>query len=360
MRRGSLNPVAQFEYDLTRIVGRATRSTEYRSAIKEFSSHFADIFEEEIALGLDNADAERKARSRMGNLYAIAFQIVNTPERAKKGIRIQWIALAVYLSMVACYLGAVMATDASWWLEILPRIVQMTELLFLLAGLALGYGILLAKKLLWKPLLLVTALVFVGGGFGIGAGSQPQRYFHMSQSEAKALVAKQAAIEPEIAKLENQVLNVLNRQDRKPEVFSEQLTPLTAMVESSKLPFFKVLPGTSGSYLYPASIDYPKDKTYCYAVTLKRTDNLPIAQKQWGRSVPAGAEISMAIYTRQANFDAYRSFAATKPAPWTLGFNLSAILALGCTGAFLMLAAAGYMLARIRILGLDWFRLSRV
>jgi len=200
----------------------------------------------------------------------------------------------------------------------------------------------------------------VAGGFGIKAGSQPERYFHMTQTEAKALVAKQAAIEPEIGKLELQVLNVIERQDRKPEVFVKELAPLTDLVESSRLPLFSILPGTSGNYLYPLKVDYLKDKTFSYAVTLKRTGDLAVAQKQWGKFVQVNGEVSMAIYTRQSNIASYQSYAVMKPTPWTLGFNLSGILAIGCTGAFLILAAGGYMLGRIRILGLDWFRLSRV
>ena len=337
------------------MVRRASRSN-FESQIKEFSSHFADIYEDERAKGADETIAAKKARRRIGSVYSIAFQIINSPERAQKGVRIQQVSLLAFLVLIGAYLFATLWSDQPSWIQNLPMVVAIIKSLFFIAGISLGYGILLSKKILWKPLIVSTLVIFVGGGFGIVAGSQPFRYFHMTKSEAKALVAKQTSIEPQVTLIENKVREIYFMHTRQPEALKDELRNLDRLLKSSNTEFFHEVAGSQASYIYPGQLEYPHDPTYFYTLTFKRTSDFAEADRNWHMTSPLYVPVTMAMSARLNNFQAYRIYTSTSSWPMIVGFRLSGIFALVSTGMLLLLAVAGYMLGTFRILGFDWLR----
>lgn len=149
------NPIDRFEQELRRMIGRSAKSAEYEERIQEISGHFSDLYHEGMSQGLSEKDAERAARQRLGTPSQIASQMLVSPDRTIKGLRLQ---------RFACYgyIGGVLANQAipyclvRHWQGIPLTVFAIISIAFCLCqGPIFGVGVMLAGRVSWKPALAI-------------------------------------------------------------------------------------------------------------------------------------------------------------------------------------------------------------
>lgn len=154
-----------FEDQVRRIVRRGSKSCAYEDSIKEIAAHYDDLVGEGIASGLSDEAAQIEADRRIGSPLTVALQILNSPERAAGGIRLQRLA-ALGLSGAACYFWALTFCVLRGWQGHPLDIFGYSFFgLFFASGLLFGRGVLQSRKVAWKPLLAIVPSIFVGHVF---------------------------------------------------------------------------------------------------------------------------------------------------------------------------------------------------
>lgn len=240
----------------------------------------------------------------------------------------------------------------------LNQIVNAAQYVFGLAGLAMGFGIYLSRKVAWRFVAANFALLLVISSVVIFKGAGPENIFHMSRAQARDVVARQTEIEPRILRIENGAKALINPGSTTPTEFEARSEALRNTIQADNTPFFAIKSG-DGKYLYPEELTYPNDPVSYYRATMAQTDDIALAKGKWSNHASVASQLTFAMQARGENFEAYRNFANSRPTHWTFGLNMGAILSIGSTGIFLMLAYAAYLLALVRVYGLSWFRLVR-
>lgn len=353
------NAVISFRDELQKVVRRATKSKEFNASIDEMTSHFSDVFEEEFSKSNDEKIAETNARTRFGNVYTIALQILSTPGRITKGIRIQTLAVVLPTLAAIVYCAHAFSYASPVFEFIQKYLTQPVLYLYAFAGLAFGYGVMMAKKVAWKPLLGATVLLFVAGVPSLNYLLKSELLFGMEKSEAKLIVAKQAAIAPKVEEVEGAIKMIYSRGMLSAKAPGQAISHLNQVVQANPTEFYEVDRKHVGRYLYPQGIEFRSDRIYSYLVTLGQTDDLALANMKWRSSSDVNQQIPLAMKTREQNVRAYLGFLDTKPVPWTYGLAISGGLTVMCTLPFLGFAIVGFFAGRIQVLRGDWFRLTR-
>ncbi len=155
------NAVEKFEHEVRTVVRRGSKSSELESPIKEVSTHFADLIQEERGKGASYEEAEALAKNRLGSSLTVGMQILNTPSRISRGIRMQKFALAA-LSYLAIHFVAIRYFGLKGWEGPALSIFGFSFFgIFLAAAISFGLGAVLSKRIVWKPLLVLLPVSIV-------------------------------------------------------------------------------------------------------------------------------------------------------------------------------------------------------
>ena len=350
-----LSAVDQFRLDLTLVVRRLSRDKIHENAIDEMVSHFDGLLQEGCGAEPNEKQAEQLARKRMGSLYRIAFQIVNTPDRVQRGVRFQLVGCVLFLSLVLAYNYATTRMDMNF-VSHLPEVVRWIEVLFVFAGLLAGIGLLMARRLIWRPLAVAAVVAVAVGGFIIDQ-SVPE--FKLNRQQMTAIADRQARLDPKVSPIEDQAKVMMGRQDQSPDAWRADSEKLTSLVQTAKVEFLEEEIGSTGAYLYPTKIDYPHDYAVMYSMKLSRTNDLAVAKNGWHSDTAPAAFVSAQFEVRRGNLKAWQKMAANYSTLWTWGYQISAKLSFAAAALYLLVAFGGAAIGRLRIYGFDWLRLSR-
>jgi hypothetical protein len=351
--------VESFQEDLHKVIRRATKSKAYNAPIDEVADHFSDLFEEELAKAFDENVAEKNARTRIGSVYAIAFQILSTPERVTKGMRVQIVALAFPFLAAIVYCAHAFSYASPVFEFIQRNLTQPIVYGYVFAGLAFGYAVMMARKVAWKPFVASTALLFVAGVPAINYLLKPELLFGMEKSEAKLLLGKQTSIESNLNRVEAAINSIYYAKGLSAKAADGPISALAAVLESASLESFSIDAKRGGQYLYPSRIEYTQDRLSYYAVRFARTNDLDLAKRKWESGLEINQQIPLVMKARSQNVAAFQGFLTTKPVLWTYGVGISFALMGMMTLPFLGLGLVGYLVARIQILRTAWFRFGR-
>ena len=189
------NPIAKFESEVREVVRSGSRSNEFEDSIKEISSHFLDLVQEELSKGSSQEIAEQTALERLGTPKSIGRQILNSPSRQTRGLRLQklglaglWISAIQFLVMEYCALRG-------WHGPLLSTFGYSFFVLFIASALAFGFGAGLIKKVLWMPLiasfpgsilLFATARMALNPVYEAYAGQFPTPYHKLTPAPLTA------------------------------------------------------------------------------------------------------------------------------------------------------------------------------
>ena len=350
------SPVDRFRVDLTAVVRRLSRVQSNETSIDEMVSHFEGLYQEERKIETDDTKAERSARKRMGSIYKMAFQIVNSPDRTRKGFMTQGLMFALFAVAIPIFICSVMGVTMYYLrYHSLIRIMIIDSLLC--GGFVAGIGMSIAKRIAWKPLVLAIVISVIGSGVMSNKMfySEPR----MTRTQMTDLVRKQADLEPRVAKIEAQVKNILNLRDQSSEAWKKELNALPALVREGNVPFYKETPGTTGAYLFPSQVKYGGDYLVPYSMILGRTENLSIAQNAWNNYQAHFEDRFVDFHSREEAYKLWRDDAANYSMLWMKGFRFSGGVCLRLGAVFSLLALIGYLLGTARVFGFDWLRLSR-
>lgn len=319
-------------------------------------SHFDGLFKEECETEPNERLAEKSARKRMGSLYKMAFQIVNSPNRAKKGMWTQALMFTLFATIIPIFVCLVMGVTSLYFRNDNP-IQNMIMVSLFGGGLVAGLGMSVSKRIAWKPL-AITAIVSI-----LGTGLMSNAMFYsvpgMTKAKMTDLVRKQADLEPRVAKIEAKVKNILNLRDQSPEAWKKELNALPALVREGNVPFYKETPGTTGAYLFPSQVKYGGDYLVPYSMILGRTENLAIAQNAWNNYQAHFEDRFVDFHSREEAYKLWRDDASNYSMLWMKGFRFSGGVCLRLGAVFSLLALIGYLLGTARVFGFDWLRLSR-
>ncbi len=350
------SPVDRFRVDLTTVVRRLSRAQSNETAIDEMVSHFDGLYQEELKTEAVEAKADKSARKRMGSLYKIAFQIVNSPDRTRKGIQLQASMFIMLGVLTMAYAYATTRMDIIFFNEWLPSIVKLLMALLLIGGILAGFGISLSKRFAWKPLLIAIAGAFVACG-QIMNNSAP--VFQMTKKQINDIVERQSAVEPKAVRIEAQAKTILSLRNQPTEVWKRELSALATLAKGNEVDFFKVDEASSGAYLYPTELTYPNDQVHYYSLRLVRTNDLALAQGSWRNDAAPGALMLSNFQSRNDNLIAWKDMAVSQPTLWVRGYKVSGMLCLASTTIYLLLALCGFAISQIRVFGFDWLRGAR-
>ncbi|MEI8282983.1 MAG: hypothetical protein WCG75_11295 [Armatimonadota bacterium] len=347
------NPIDRFRVDLTTVVRRLSRSQSHETAIDEMVSHFDGLYQEEHLVEPNEKIAERKARKRMGSHYKIAFQIVNSPDRVKKGIWLQACMFILFAAFIPVFVRYLMGSD-TLFLSHRGNFNNTFTALLLGGGFVAGLGISVVKRIAWKPLAITTIISIVGTGQMLNnmSYSDPR----MTKMQLTALVEKQAVLEPRVARIEAQVKNILKLRDQSPEAWKKELKALPALVKEGNVPFYIEDQRSTGSYLYPSETKYNIDKSITYSMTLSRTDDLAMAQNSWNKYQATFEDRFVDFRSREELYKLYGEDAANYSVLWMKGFKFSGGVCLRLGAFFSLFALLGFLLGSARVFGLDWLR----
>ena len=351
------SPVDRFRVDLTSVVRRLSRAQSNETAIDEMVSHFDGLFQEECLAEQNEKLAEKNARKRMGSIYKIAFQIVNSPDRAKKGLRLQACMFVLYVLIIPVFICLMMGLYSRLLNGPINPLYAIAVLLFV-SGFVAGLGISIAKRIAWKPLAIFVVTGLVLTSMMVNNTFHPEN--RMTKEQFADLVGAQSALDPKVAKIEAQVKTILNVRDQSPEAWKKELSNLPALVKEGNVPFYQVDSKSSGSYLYPVNIanDW-RDETVNYRVTLGRTEDLSTAQKAWMKNAGRDAFLLSDIGNRERSYQFWRDAAAHQSTLWTRGFLFAGGVFFRLGAIFSLFALLGFLLGSVRVYGLDWLRGSR-
>lgn len=353
-----LNPVSRFHAEVDMVVRRVSKSESLSPMIDEVTEHFRDIYEEE-RVSHSEVDAENFARKRIGSTTTIALQILSTPSRIERGLLIQKLTVIVPILSAIVYCAHAFSYASPVFEFIQKYLTQPVLYLYAFAGLAFGYGVMMAKKVAWKPLLGATAFLFMAGVPSLNYLLKSELLFGMEKSEAKLIVAQQAAIAPKVDQVESAIKMIYSRGMLSAKAPDQAISHLNQVIQANPTGFYEVDGKHVGRYLYPQGIEFRSDRIYSYLVTLGQTDDLALAKMKWQSSSEINQQIPLAMKTREQNIQAYLGFLDTKPVPWTYGLAISGGLTVMCTLPFLGFAIVGFFAGRIQVLRGDWFRLTR-
>ena len=347
------NPVDRYRVDLTTVVRRLSRAQSNETAIDEMVSHFDGLYQEESVAESNETLAEKNARKRMGSLYKIAFQIVNSPDRVRKGTQMQVAGYTILILLGIAFYFFIMPPNR-WWLMNTDYFMKDLVVLLAVGGFIAGLGVSLSKRIAWKPIACSVLGMFLTVGliadYSIGD-------FHISKKEVSDLVARQAELDPKVATIETHAKNILNLKNQSPEAWKKEINALSGLVRDSNTPYFKEIQGSSGAYLYPSKIEYPREYSITYSMTLSRTDDLVVAQKAWQKNpMGIGRPWDDIFQGRINSFKAWKETAAHQSTLWLRGFQLSANICWRLDGFFVLFALLGLALGRVRVYGFDWVR----
>ncbi len=346
------NPVNRFRVDLATAVRRLSRSQTHETAIDEMVSHFDGLYQEECSTEPNETLAEKKARKRMGSIYKIAFQIVNSPDRMKKALRVQAYMFVIFAAFIPVFIRYLMGAN-TLFLSHTGSINTLTALL-LGSGLVAGLGISVAKRIAWPTLAIAVSVSVIGTGLMLNKMAYPE--ISMTKEQLANLVSDQASLEPRVAKIEAQVKNILKLQDQSPETWKRELSALPALVKEGNVPFYIEDQKSSGSYLYPTQTKYNLGKSITYSMTLSRTDDFHTAQMAWRANPLATSNRFADFRSREAVYKLWRENAASTSTLWLKGFKFAGGVCLFFGGLFSSFALLGFLLGSIRVYGLDWLR----
>ena len=351
-----LNAVEQFKEDIRQVVRRGSRSSEFEDSVSEIGSHFSDLIEEELGKGSSQEVAERKARKRMGSRYKIAFQIVNSPDRKKKALRLQACMFVLFAAFIPVVVRFLMGTD-TLFLSHQGNFNNTFTALLLGSGLVVGLGISIAKRIAWPTLAVAVTVSVIGTGLMLNNMAYPEMY--MSKEQITDIVSKQTAFEPRVAKIEAQVKKILKLRDQSPEAWKKELTALPALVKEGNVPFYIEDQKSSGAYLYPSQTKYNIDKSITYSMTLSRTDDLGNAQNAWYKYQATFEDRFVDFRSREEVYKLWREDAANYSILWMKGFKFTSGVCLRLGAVFCLFALLGFLLGSVRVFGLDWLRGAR-
>ena len=149
--------INRFESDLRKAVRRGSKSSEFDEQIQEVISHFSDLYLHQLELGKHQDKAEELARSTLGSLPRVAHQILNNSSRRGRGVCIQksmfWVPAVAALLFIGLQWHSVPLISHLFF-----TFEKVLGIAFVVCGLRFGYGIHLARKLIWKHLLATCAV----------------------------------------------------------------------------------------------------------------------------------------------------------------------------------------------------------
>lgn len=350
------SPVDRFRVDLTAVVRRLSRAQSNETAIDEMVSHFDGLYQEEFKTEADESKAEKGARKRMGSIYRMVFQIVNSPNRTRKGMCTQALMFALFAIIIPIFVCSVMGVT-SLYFRYDNQIRNMIIVAIIGGGFVAGFGMSVSKRIAWRPL-AITVIVSV-----IGTGLMSNAMFYsvpgMTKMQMIDLVGKQSVLEPRVAKIEAQVKNIINLRHQSREVWKKELNILPALVREENVPFYKEDLATTGAYLYPSQVKYGGDFLIPYSVTLSRTEDLAVAWIEWNKYQATNEDRLIDFHSREESYKLWRDDAANYSMLWTKGFKFSGGVCLRLGAVFSLFALIGYLLGTARVFGFDWLRLSR-
>jgi hypothetical protein len=150
-----MNAVEKFEHEVRTVVRRGSKSIEFESPIKEVSTHFADLIQEELENGVSTQEATELAKKRLGSPLTVGMQILNSPSRISRGIRMQKFAL-IALSFLAIHFVALTYFGLKGMQGTALTVFGYSFFgIFLAAAISFGLGTVLSKRVVWKPLLAI-------------------------------------------------------------------------------------------------------------------------------------------------------------------------------------------------------------
>jgi hypothetical protein len=319
-------------------------------------SHFDGLYQEESSKEPNEKLAEKKARKRMGSLYKIAFQIVNSPDRVRKGMRTQTLMFALFAIIIPIFICMMMGV-ISLYGSAHTRLLYTISALIFGGGFVAGLGMSVAKRIAWKPLAITTIVSIVASG--VMANNMFFSEPGMTKAKLTDLVGKQAELEPRVAKIEAQVKNIISLKNQSPEAWKKELSVLPGLVRNGNVPFYKEDQASSGAYLYPSQVKYNIDKSITYSMTLSRTEDLAVAQNAWNKYQATFVDRFVDFRSREESYKLYSEDAANFSTLWLKGLKFSGGVCLRLGAVFSILALFGYLLGSMRVFGLDWLRLSR-
>ncbi len=341
--------VTHFESDLRQVVRRGSKSPEFENPIQEITGHYSDLFEESIAQGASEQDADRSARERIGSLGQIALQILNNASRQTRGLRIQKALFWVPMAAVLYFIGSqsMLAYGLFHWT--LAGFVPLTWLA-IASGLVYGYGIVLARRLLWKPVtiacLLTACLLFP-------FYNQQRLAVAKDKAEREKNVKLYLKLQPALGR--DQTAVSLYLKDQKP--FAERNAVAAPIIEHSTTSKFRIDPQAQGAYLIPTGIVYNQAGLLSSYMSLSRTNDSKEAQKAW-------LTIGRSFYGVQDHISAgiAESQWVAEVRPWPLWYVIFGAIMVPITfqSVFFGLAVIGGIGSRVWILRGEWLRYAGV
>lgn len=341
--------VKRFESELRRVVRRGSRSEEFENPVVEMVGHFSDLYEEELALGANQDRAEKRARTRLGSMGQIALQILNSSSRQTRGMRIQKALFWIPAAFAVLYIATAFTSDRNIG-QYLWMIVNPFLILACISGLVYGYGIVLARKFAWKPV-LVASLLSMSALFYVYSDGQKQNDAKMAEN--KKQLDQYLALRPQLDK-DRQAVNLL-RQRHKP--FVQQYGLAAGQLENSKSGAFLVDANSKGKYLSPEGVVWASQGYQKAQLKLSRTDDMNRAQRKW---LSVGSSFYNDVLE---NFEGNRLQSGWTQAYLSWSFFDLCFMSLMSTGTFLAFyfafALIGGLATRIWILRTEWFRLVK-
>lgn len=137
------------------MIGRSAKSAEYEERIQEISGHFADLYHEGMSQGLSEKDAERVARQRLGTPSLVASQMLASPDRTIKGLRLQRFAFYGFVGAMLVMQVITYCALRQWQGMPLTVFTIISIAFCLCQGPIFGVGVMLAGRVSWKPALAI-------------------------------------------------------------------------------------------------------------------------------------------------------------------------------------------------------------
>ncbi len=346
-----LNAFEKFEHEVRTVVRRGSKSSEFESPIKEIGAHFGDLVDEGIRSGISQAESELLAKKRLGGPVAIALQILRCPSRILRGTRIQQATCGIPLAITVLFVVASYFTG--WMSEKKILFICASWAIFILSALAFGFGLQLAKKIIWKPFAVCG---IIGAIFAASVLYQEYSKVRLLDGMTKAEVKQRVdKFESQISHMSNerfQLEHILVATNRPVET---RLEAINNVIATSKSDIFVVDPNSTGKYLTPVEMRKTNDKVATYKLFLTRTSSARIADREW-----QNLHASFAGFDENRNeSQKWRYFAESEAMPTYLIIAGGIELSMAFSGVFLCLASIGFVTSRIWIMRKSWLQLSQ-
>ena len=335
-----------FEQSLRSAVRRLARGN-FEDSIREVIEHHHDLMQEELSIGKSEADAKIMASQRIGLIGDIAREIVKSPIRVNRGLKLQWFGGMLWI--LAPFISAAFYLLLRSLHVTLSPVILATTNLIVLSGIIAGLGFFRSQRLSKVPILVgLSAYCLMAVVF---ATLNSQNIVPESTVRKHEQMQKFAKLDPDFQDFEASFSRCVSSRSN---LTSSNLDDFRKIALKKELTGVQLNTSAPLKYLYP--YDYRQgQKLEMYSLGLSSTDSFEDAKLHWQR--PEIANINLAAMTAQRK--AYIEFAARTRYSIANPYLLMLGGVFICLQQYLIGLVLGATFLRFFIYRLDTFKLRR-